>query len=438
MKKTILTPLAIIIIIVFVVFVGGTAIWQYLEILKEKTPVLKLGEKSKKLEEIKNPELNVREQLAKCAEVTEFPIIKKIKCYKNIFKKREYSEELCENINREERDACYFGAALAKKDKTLCRKVIGTSGFCYTPASLEREKNKSLCRDRGILNYTGGLTAAAQRRVSSGLAEELVSLDKSDCETLVDSTELSFEDQMAQGNFLFLFDSDLFNKGDYNYNESLCEKVSVQESRYECYMMMALARENETLCEKAGEAKKVCYAEVAVAKKDETLCEKTGEIREPCYEAVAMAKADENLCKKTGEEEIDFCNMYVATIKKDEVLCEKIRSEYLRNVCYMDIAKAKKDESICERAEDRASCYTELAIIKNAETLCEKAEELKGRCYEGLAEINGDETICEKAGDDRGICYYYLATTEEKRSLCEKADQLKSRCYDYFKHTLRF
>ena len=50
---------------------------------------------------------------------------------------------------------------------------------------------------------------------------------------------------------------------------------------------MAMAKKDETLCEKLRDDKDFCYYLVASLKKDKQLCERAGKFKEKCYEVLS-------------------------------------------------------------------------------------------------------------------------------------------------------
>lgn len=207
-----------------------------------------------------------------------------------------------------------------------------------------------------------------------------------------------------------------------NYSVDVCYK-EIQPSN--CIYHLAIAKNNETLCNESVEWKEYCYWDLAVLRSDTHLCENIAIpskylTKQSCYAAILNA----SLC----EEDIDkeACYSKVAIAKKDKLLCLKL-SDDKRNSCVVNIAKDKLDETVCEYAIGSTieDCYWTIVFKKKDVNICEKAKEKKPYC---IATIKGAE-FC-KYTPDKPLCYEKVAIARGDKGLCRKAKN-KELCRVY-------
>lgn len=321
----------LLIVIILAVIVGGGALWLS---TKQRTLITQLLE-IKKTENIgKEAEL-----IVKC--YMQYDFLESVRCFRDIFEKENYNEKVCERIYYDRsKDPCYAGAAMAKKDETLCEKT--DISMCNIFVTVAKEE---------------------------GTLEELLTK----CENSREKIPC----------YRYIFEE----KG---YDEKLCEKIDKTEEKDHCYHGAAIAQKTELLCEKIKDiAWEIgCYEDISMTKKDESLCQKIKYPFSPddCYRKVARAKKDETLCEK---------------------IPDSLINSFTKGICYEDVAVTKGDEDLCKKAgNNKNSCYLEIAISKLDENLCEKAGDEKNNCYFRLAKLEAEEKICEKLEeeDEKNLC----------------------------------
>lgn len=394
MNKKISFPIVIIIIVVCAVLVGGIVVWQYLKTSEKEFGAMEINKEA--------------EQLVKCILLNDY--LEKIKCFSSIFEEEGYDKNLCERFYWDpEKEDCYTGMAIAKKDEELC-------------------KDSALCE--ALVMVAKGKEVPEEQFAKCGgdiFCYKYIFEEKGYNEILCGKIEKAEEKDYCYS-----------AAAEVKKDEVLCLKINDEEIRLFCYIGVGTA--DETLCKKLRDKirpdlEKICYYSVAKAKKDEKICE---EIRweiekDYCYRIVAIAKEDETLCQNIERENIEaecYDDVYreVAISKKDETLCEKVK--YKKGFCYEELALVKLDPKLCEKIEDKGFCYLKLAKLKTDESLCEKAGDEKNLCFIELAIYKGDSTLCEKIkGEDKDICYARVASSNEDETLCEKAGSLKESCY---------
>ena len=445
-------------IILVVIVVGGCWIYWHFVAPKEKVNTPEAKPTQEKEDEIIGAEL-----LVKCEQTNSF--LEKTKCFTDIFKEG-VSEKLCERFYyNQDKEDCYLGAAIAKRNKELCREKSGVSGSvceslviaeteegtpkeqlancknnfnCYSYIFREKQYNEALCGEieQSDSCYYGAVIA----KKDPALCDKIKNKNEKERCYLYIATIQKNESFCEKVSGMY---------GDICYSEvarakkdtTLCEKIksldnlSMLEKKKEmCYGLVAIAKGDESLCGniKIKPVKDDCYASIAIAKRDEKLCEKGGYKKDTCYRDIALIKLDQKLCEKAGGSK-DICYFQIAKLKADEKLCEETGGK--KNTCYLDIAIYKGDSTICEKfkGEDKDGCYYAVAISNGDENLCKKAGEAKNMCYIDVAVANKDETLCEKLEYDKDFCYYQLARTKRDERLCEKTGKFKEKCYKFLR-----
>ncbi len=324
------------IVIILAIIVGAGALWYA---KKQRIPIIQLPE-------IKETE-NINKEAELIAKCMHYDFLDSVRCFRDIFEKENYNEKVCERIEYgRPRDPCYVGAAMAKKDETLCEKT--DISMCNIFVIIAKEE---------------------------GTLEELLTK----CENSREKIPC----------YRYIFEE----KG---YDEKLCEKIEKIEEKDYCYHGAAMAQKTELLCEniKSVGWKITCYENISMVKKDESLCQKIKYPFSPdnCYAIAAMAK-------------------------KDETLCERIMEPVIKSYCYEGVAVAKGNEDLCEKVEyDKDMCLLEIAVNKLDENLCEEAGDEKNNCYFKLAELKAEEKICEKLEeeDEKNLCIETVTLYKEK------------------------
>lgn len=245
-------------------------------------------------------------------------------------------------------------------------------------------------------------------------------------------------------------------------NISLCKKTYDEDG---CYIGVAIGFKDDSLCEKVSMSgrKDLCYQGMTMETKDSRYCEKVTRIesRDTCYSVIAMETGDSSPCekmtdivqKKGGHVDIskDKCYFDLAVETKDANICEKIipdKGFVSYNECYVKVAAETNDSGLCEKITDITDnvlgkkwykdwCYSDLAIKTENAVLCEKLTDnaKKDNCYFNIAIKIKDAILCEKMTDSerKDGCYFEIAVPTKNSSLCEKIKNslFKDRCYQW-------
>ncbi|MEM5832268.1 MAG: hypothetical protein QXT38_03100 [Candidatus Aenigmatarchaeota archaeon] len=207
---------------------------------------------------VSKSDINQHDQFAACGEI---PDEMAVFCYAYIFFIKGYGELSCEDIQKQnQRDICYTGAAIAKKNENICEKVSLRKDGCYGVIAVikqdekicEKTKNKVDCYI-AVAKDTKDTTKCSQINEKEARAICYTSLAQ------------EWED------------------------EKVCDEIKdIEETslvgKYACYTIVALSKGPE-VCEniKESSARAKCYFSVAVYVRDEKLCERTGQYMQECY-----------------------------------------------------------------------------------------------------------------------------------------------------------
>ncbi len=132
-----------------------------------------------------------------------------------------------------------------------------------------------------------------------------------------------------------------------------------------------------------------CYINLAMATSDASLCEKIiydVEHRNKCYIHVAEHTGDANICERISDSSLqEKCYFWVAGQTGEADTCVGIVDSSLQNVCYAEVAEKKGDASFCEKIDDSHigdKCYRDVGIQTNDRSLCEKIieDQAKQKC----------------------------------------------------------
>jgi len=287
--------------------------------------------------------------------------------------------ELCENIAYEEKSAryidfeeearniCKLGAAVAKKDISICKKF----------------------EEESYLKYYCSINVAKQTK------------NKNICESL--------EERVAEECFFIV----AIEKND----KSLCKKAL--ERRQECEDIIVNKRAKKELnpfkcyqLEDYYEAA-ACITAIATEKSDIKLCDNLeagfGQVRKECYEEVAMNNDEISFCEKLLDyPSANECYKKILDKNRHSIkLCEALEDTSLL-YCARNID--------CEKSNEKARCFefsqnvlknNELFITPNNESVC--------------IEITGRSVQKEQ-------CFYNLAIDKKDLRLCGLSGSLTDRC----------
>lgn len=242
--------------------------------------------------------------------------------------------------------------------------------------------------------------------------------------------------------------------------EDVCEKLTDDYKKKQCYIDAAIKTGDISLCKKTYD-EDGCYIGVAIGLRDSSLCEKVVESyrKDMCYSGMARETRGSPYCGKISRiESRDTCYFVLAVETGDSSLCEKmtdIVQKYAGHVdigkdkCYLDIAVETKDANICEKIiPDQGfvsynECYVKVAVETKDSSLCEKITDItdnifgkkwyKDWCYSDLAKETKDAALCGKITDNgnKDACYFEIAIKTKDSSLCEKINDgdRKDGCY---------
>ncbi len=221
-----------------------------------------------------------------------------------------------------------------------------------------------------------------------------------------------------------------------------CEKISgkdpctnIETGEYgpymkeECYYNLALEKNKENLCKKAGERIEECERKVkinkAVESRNHKNCFKIGEIDydiADCVSQIAVIKKDKSICDNLPDffgNVLGECHAKVAISTNDLPLCEKTIGTTLDDECYKKILEKSKDPTqLCKTVSSVAFTY----CIRNID--CEKTEDIVA-CSAFVIEEQNNPEICESQlneGEKTG-CYTALAIKLNNKDLCFKAQK---------------
>lgn len=217
---------------------------------------------------------------------------------------------------------------------------------------------------------------------------------------------------------------DLYKDAYFKFDSITCESLpeekvdlfDIEVTKSRCYQLLALSTSNPSLCEKITNQslRDECYWTFGF--KNPSFCEKilSEETKHSCYTHFALNVAELSQCQ------------------------EKAPSPYSKDVCFRVFAERTNDPSLCEKItvqEEKEDCYYEVAIkIKNASFCEEVIDQIKkGNCYRIIAVSTKNPSLCEGITDQKqkDECYYIIASDTKNVSLCESiaSQYLKDLCY---------
>lgn len=432
LNKGISKLIAVTIVFLLALAIGGIVFWQYPEIRSSEREITEVDEEV--------------EQYIECMLIK--GSFERIECFNNMFEEKEYNSNICERggydtnhgLYKYEEECCYVGAAIAEQNEELCDKAGDESSLCRALVAIEKgDLEEEIVQCEKLISFDKNkcyryIFEKTDR--NEALCEKLIS-DRDVCYFEVGETRkeeklcLNINDEILKRNCLISAGS---------LDESLCEELSNSSKVEEinCYYSFAILKKDKQICENIEykldreNCRRTLSISSAMDQEDEEACENIDDYwdKNRCYKTIAISKEDEKLCKKAGGEE-DSCFSEMSFVKMNKKLCDKTGDD--KDDCYSLWARMEVDEELCEKTGDeKDNCYYWMASIKEDIALCKKTNELEDYCYINMAAIIGDETICEELTDSRGDCYYNVAIAKEDPMLCEKAGQFKIFCDRHF------
>ena len=242
-------------------------------------------------------------------------------------------------------------------------------------------------------------------------------------------------------------------------NPEKCEEFKDENNKNSCYISVSEFHKNISYCDKVtGESKYACFSVVAVATNNEDLCEDPR-----CLLSIAKAKQNPNLCKRIPEmnsryneesvgyvDPTDFCLMQYAIGLNDGQVCFDLKNQDDKNSCFRGVAISSKNITLCKHIKDVSGPpkVIECKII-NGEKICEvkktfldKTDEFKIlNCYSPIANNNPSE--CGKVREDSlklmNACYYEISELNKDPNICKNIEIPNDRdvtCQDYSNYYL--
>jgi hypothetical protein len=173
--------------------------------------------------------------------------------------------------------------------------------------------------------------------------------------------------------FLSPFISQYFKQtGISNQDENYCDKVNSVYDRDNCYLRVAAAKNDSSICDKMSGTlalydKNSCYSIVASHLNNIELCLKIEkpETKDRCFASFAEKEKDISPCDRVSNQEIkDECYFNVAFSKRDKdffsKICPIIQIQEHKDDCYVWYAALVKDYSICQNVVEegkKSMCF---------------------------------------------------------------------------------
>lgn len=188
------------------------------------------------------------------------------------------------------------------------------------------------------------------------------------------------------------------------------------------------------------EASNIKYLKEAESSLDSSKCRLiTNSLkRDDCYLKIAEATLNISLCEPPTLLSVDFrifCYDFIIE-KLGSSACDNLKNQYSKATCITRSGLKSADESACEKIENsnlRDNCYISLAIKQVSLSLCEKISytDSKYICYADIAKAKKDVSICNKIADSlrKNQCIYVVAQSTKDASICNMiSGTLKTTC----------
>lgn len=416
LNKGISTPIAIGIVLILAIIVGGFTWWQYSEIKKEEAQL-------PEMELIKEEGVEWKTYISKRQEFEiKYPSdweVEEIKDEYTIFNvgfkspKEDRYDLVRENISIFVRSLWPDDATIEKFKGNFSHEIeywfiqegeitnIDDDVIDERPAFRASYSNKALIPTIGKHNLKQ-ITIGTPRDEKAYFITYTAEPDKfSDylevAEKIIDSFKfIEFTPQSVENCGEVDFHDMWSCYRELAKNERDCEKIEHSDIRDECYRKFAESSES---CEKIeGQSdRNTCYVRLATDSKDLSICEKV--------KRYDYSDRYEGINVKPHERE--HCYWKVAEAKGDSSICDKIEPLLYKNVCYLHFAYNLKDSSMCENVENTANyvnekkkCY-HLATVHNEPPLLKT---YKNETYNYQLDYPEDDLIYET--EDKKIVFF--------------------------------
>jgi len=186
---------------------------------------------------------------------------------------------------------------------------------------------------------------------------------------------------------------------------TICDRLSDECDRADCYMFVVSSKRNSTLCEKITAqdtlniscryTREDCYTDLSI-RYNLSLCDKIDDTtrfsdqidisqKDMCYLGQLSDTNDPGLCEKINNSAAaNTCYQNIALKTHNSSLCSKVSPGYWQHWCYTACALEEEDESICgsiEPGDDKNNCYLNAAIKKKDPFICEHIDWTNARDY---------------------------------------------------------
>ena len=248
---------------------------------------------------------------------------------------------VCNSIaNKEE---CYKIFARFLDDKSLCEKLEDPVKVKACLSSVDSAISKELRkRKKDKIQKESSLADKAVSENNSALCDEIKNTSiKDNCfyRLAKKNQDVSFCEKIFEESTKISCNS-FFKK-----DPSLCDTINTDLdnlAKDNCYLAFVVQTKDlpkaqlEKTCEKItnSEIKDDCYMQLAIHKEDSSLCSnvQNQNSKEVCD---TILKKDKDLCKNNFKDSFsqDYCLYYVAELLKDKLICEEIKNDFLHNKC---------------------------------------------------------------------------------------------------------
>ncbi len=242
LNEGISTPIAIAIILLLAVSVGGITLWQYSEMQKEKVELsdIKISENAVDEVNIKNKEEELEKAMKQCEGKTE----------------SSKTENLTTIVEVEE--LCYFIEAMKTENKLICEKIESVSGRCTCNASVDFLTGESKELKEEIL----GDTERPYYQLFSDIFNNPEIERYAQAECPIDIKELIEQ----------------------------CKELSYKNQQY-CYFIYALNEEQKYICDNIEDECQKCLCRATV----DVLKEKTEEQKKEIFQEDSILTTDRRI-----------------------------------------------------------------------------------------------------------------------------------------------
>jgi len=257
-----------------------------------------------------------------------------------------------ENSCKSAEDPCIADVAVLKKDVSICSKMVYQRDQCATGVAIV-SKDENLCQ-----NAREYPTSEASCRRVVGLSIKAMGESKTFC----NNNDTCVSEVLKKR-------SDL---------ES-CSELFVGEDALQCKKIIAVKKNDSTLCPSNGIQHDECYTRIGIATNDAKLCPLVGDfdLQRECNYRIAESTKDDNLCAllpESSSNDFNSINCYnrLGTFEKkvrgsnDPVVCEVYKDKLImKDWCLWAFIEQNPEKQYCELLSGAVStkefCYEKVA-----------------------------------------------------------------------------